>query len=361
MDRSQELVSSIVEENLPGKKIFTTEDLFFVVREALREGGREYLLKEKTSRRSTQRYRDFVKLVLSRNLANYDSMVLITAQKGGGKSTAAIDLAREWCSLLGIKFDLKKHIAYSNADLSYRIDTLPPFSPLVADESIRFISSEDWNKKENKVLKKKLAQVREKHLFFLMCFPMKVKKVEKNYLDSFVNYWIELFVRGYGALFLPDLNPVHDRWRLDFFKKMGAYNEFTEPREIERKLRRHPNFWELMFFDKLPLDIENKYLAYREANVYKDDSESVNIRRDEVFRSAMLLTLSDIITQDTRFTLQRIRTHVKNNYDVKMSDTSIRGVIDDARRVINNAQKSISTDSDIVEGDNDETEAATQA
>jgi len=70
-----------------------------------------------------------------------------------------------------------------------KIDLLNKFEPLIADESIRFVSSEDWAKKSNKNLKKKLAQVRTKHLFFILCFPLKIYKVEKTYLENFVNYW----------------------------------------------------------------------------------------------------------------------------------------------------------------------------
>jgi len=106
-----------------------------------------------------------------------------------GKSSAAIMLAREHCKLLGIKFNPARHIAYSNAEMMTKIDNLKPFEPLIADEAIRFASAADWAKKENKALKMKLAQVRTKHLLFILCFPLKVYKLEKTYLESYVNYW----------------------------------------------------------------------------------------------------------------------------------------------------------------------------
>jgi len=59
----------------------------------------------------------------------------------------------------------------------------------IANNFIVHNSSEDWAKKENKELKKKLAQVRTKHLLFVLCFPLKIQKVDKTYLDSNVNYW----------------------------------------------------------------------------------------------------------------------------------------------------------------------------
>jgi hypothetical protein len=55
-----------------------------------------------------------------------------------GKSSAAIMLGREWCKLIGIKFNPERHIAYNNADVMNKIDTLNKFEPLIADESINF-------------------------------------------------------------------------------------------------------------------------------------------------------------------------------------------------------------------------------
>jgi hypothetical protein len=254
-------------------------------------------------------------------------MVLLTSDKGTGKSNAAIVLAREWCKLIGIRFDPERHLAYTNANVMDKIDKLRPFEPIVCisgdskikikynnieyeeridnlinmknyevltynikinkfeykipektilqpikknviliklennktlkitnnhliltkegykkikdltdideiktttefvkikniktiknkievydiinisdnhnfvannivihncDEAVKFASSADWAKKESKQLKEKLAQVRTKHLLFILCFPLKIMKIEKNYLESFVNYW----------------------------------------------------------------------------------------------------------------------------------------------------------------------------
>lgn len=48
-----------------------------------------------------------------------------------GKSSAAVMLAREWCKLIGIRFDPKRHIAYNNADVMEKIDLLNKFEPLI--------------------------------------------------------------------------------------------------------------------------------------------------------------------------------------------------------------------------------------
>ncbi len=187
------LISKVILENWklkrPEDKKFTFNELLFVIQEMLEEEGKEYLQGRGTALRGHHIFRMFVKHLLYRNLANYDSMVLITAEKGVGKSSAAIMLAREWCRLIGIRFNPSRHIAYSGADVMNKIDALNKFEPLIADEAVRFASSADWNKKGSKELKKKLAQVRTKHLFYILAFPLKVYKLEKTYLESFVNYW----------------------------------------------------------------------------------------------------------------------------------------------------------------------------
>jgi Holliday junction resolvasome RuvABC ATP-dependent DNA helicase subunit len=42
---------------------------------------------------------------LFRNLANFDTLILLTGDKGVGKSSFAMMLAKYWCKLLGITFN----------------------------------------------------------------------------------------------------------------------------------------------------------------------------------------------------------------------------------------------------------------
>ncbi|MFW5847825.1 MAG: hypothetical protein ACOCVF_02815, partial [bacterium] len=149
------LVEKIIQENYnirPEAKHYSYNDLLFVLQELLHMEGKPYQTGESSINRGHYIFREFVKMLVWRNAANYDSMVLLTANKGTGKSSAAIMMAKEWCNILGIKFDPKRHIAYSNEDVSRKIDMLGKFEPLIADEAVRFASSEDWAKSDNKAL-----------------------------------------------------------------------------------------------------------------------------------------------------------------------------------------------------------------
>jgi hypothetical protein len=281
----RELIRKIIAENWntdkPEAVRFTYDQLMYVIQELLVDEGKPYF-ERRLSTKGFKVMKEFVKLLLYRNIANFDSMLLVTADKGGGKSSCALMMARYWCKLIGIHFDPRKHIAYTNAQVMEKIDSLPKFHPLVCDESVNFATSESWSKKENKELKKRLAVVRTKHLFFILCFPYKIYKIDKVYLESLVNYWISLFGRGLGAVFVKDANPVMDTWRLSDFKNVGSYTEFTDLSTIEAKLKKHPNFWSLIRIPKPPKWLYDNYVSVREKNIYDDDNILRSVSREDI-------------------------------------------------------------------------------
>ena len=332
----RKLIDLIIANNWkiePLKKTYSYNELLFVIQELFDEEGKAYY-QQHSGRSGLYVFRNFVWLLFWRNVANYDSMVLISSEKGTGKSSAAIMLAREWCKIIGIRFDPKRHIAYNNSDVMTKIDMLNPFEPLIADEAIRFASSEDWNKKENKDLKKKLAQIRTKHLFFVLCFPLKVYKVDKSYMQSFVNYWIDLFGRGVGACYVKDKNPIHDSWRMKEFQHIGSYNEFTKLSMIEKSLKKHPNFWQIIKFPKPPKWLYDRYLAVRESNVYDDENVFQNVSKNDIHMSLLVLCLRDIMMHDKTMTMNRLILHMKNEYDIPVTKALIQSAIEDSKQLV---------------------------
>ena len=202
------------------------------------------------------------------------------------------------------------------------------------DEAINFASAAEWAKKENKELKKKLAVIRTKHLFFILCFPLKISKIESSYLDAFVNYWIDLFGRGIGAIYVKDKNPANDPWRMKDFKNVGSYTEFTQLSRIEKKLKQHPNFWKLIKFPKPPAWLYTKYLQVREKNVYDDETIRNMVSVEDIHNALMILTLQDIMMNDSTKDLNRITLHIKNQYQIPISKKHIQDRIMDARQLV---------------------------
>lgn len=209
------------------------------------------------------------------------------------------------------------------------------------DEAVRFASSEDWAKKENKELKKKLAQVRTKHLLFILCFPLKPVKVEKTFLESFINYWVDIFARGNGAIYVRDSNPSNDSWRLNAFKDVGHYNEFTDKEKILSMLKKHPNFWIPIKIPKPPRWLYEKYLKVREKNVYDEDAVLQNVSKEDIWRAALILSLRDIMLHDTALSMNRILLHIKNEMDLNLTKSQLSYCIEDSKQLIQKVKEKV--------------------
>lgn len=131
-----DLIKKIVETNYgadPEKAKYQWNDVLFIIQEMLDDQGKKYLERDhkQAGKEKYKVFKEFVAQLVYRNMANYDTMLLLEGDKGTGKSSAAIMLARMWCKLLDIEFDPDRHIAYSNADVINKIDVLNKYEPLI--------------------------------------------------------------------------------------------------------------------------------------------------------------------------------------------------------------------------------------
>lgn len=329
----QQLFEKVTLEVFPDKDTFSKTDIMIILNEMTK--AEKYYPRGTITKGSKYKiFKYFVRYCLYRNLANFDTMLLLTGDKGVGKSSFAIMLGREWCSLLGIQFSARYHIAYSNAQVQERIDNLPRFHPLISDEAVNFAAAAEWAKLENRELRKKIAQVRTRHLFFILCWPMKVNKIEKSYLDSFVNYWIHIIKRGAGAIFVKDINPVTDSWRLSLFKDIGGFTEFTGIDKVKKKLMGHPNFWYIITVPKPSEEFYKRYLIIREKNIYNEAGVLTNMTRQDIQKAILIKVLQDIMVRDSSLSMKRLLLHIENEYGFTMKESELKLVIGDAEMLI---------------------------
>lgn len=331
------LFNTVLREHFDdAKTVFSPSEVLYII-DQFRQVDK-YLGNNKVSAPAYKVIKYFDEFVFTRAISNLDSIILVSGNKGAGKSNLAVVLALLWCKRLGIKFNRKRHIVYTNEQLMEAIDTLPPFSPIVCDESINFALAENWAKLENKEVKKKLAQIRTKHFYFILCFPLKIHKVEKTYLDSYVNYWIDVYARGKGIIFIKDLNPGNDAWRINDFKDLGSYNEFTPPAQVKKLLSKHPNFWQTMNIPRLPASVYKNYLKTRESNIYNDPTVS-QISRFDVVRALVIRTLKDMLMKESGPTIKRLSTHIRLQNDVDINEQELNNVFSDADSLLERAKE----------------------
>jgi len=152
--------------------------------------------------------------------------------------------------------------------------------------------------------------------------------------NNMVVHNCDLFGRGVGAIYVKDRNPVQDSWRMKDFRNVGSYTEFTKLSDVQKKLKKHPNFWQIIKFPKPPQWLYDKYLEVREANVYSDDVVRQMVTTEDVHRSLLLLSLQDIMMNDTTLNINRIMLHIKNTYDIPITKKHIQVLLSDAKQLV---------------------------
>ena len=92
------LINQIIMQNWnlksPEEKKFNYNELLYIMQEMFEEEGKHYL-EGGTTLRGHQIFRDFVKHLMFRNIANYDSMVLVTSEKGCITGDALLEVPRD--------------------------------------------------------------------------------------------------------------------------------------------------------------------------------------------------------------------------------------------------------------------------
>lgn len=109
-----------------------------------------------------------------------------------GKSSAAIMIAKEWCKLIGIRFDPKRHIAYNNSDVMTKIDTLNKFEPIIADEAVRFACVDGNTKIKTKNGLVKIKYLAGKKNLRVYSYNRKEKKIELQIAEKCVRTKIDI-------------------------------------------------------------------------------------------------------------------------------------------------------------------------
>ena len=70
-----------------------------------------------------------------------------------GKSSAGIMMCRQWCKLIGIRFNPARHIAYNNADVMRKIDMLNKFEPILCLPGNAIVSIRKDKKEQKKFIR----------------------------------------------------------------------------------------------------------------------------------------------------------------------------------------------------------------
>lgn len=171
-------------------------------------------------------------------------------------------------------FNLEKYVAFDNEEVSQRIRSLPAYSPLPCDEGVRFGMGEDWNVRENKDLKKLVAQCRPKHLILFICIP-KLSWLDKKYRNDMVTFWVRLVKKGFAIILEPDMGENDDAFLLDDFQKiLGSIFHRTPIEDLKRRCQilwnKHPPTFDYLSIPKPPKKLYKYYMILRNKKVFDE-------------------------------------------------------------------------------------------
>jgi len=216
-----------------------------------------------------------------------DYCIAITgAYEGIGKSTLGIQLGME----IDHKFNLERNELFqpTHQEVKTKIDKLPRYSCIIADEAIRILFKQEWQTKNQLYINKVYILSRAKNQCSVFCMP-RIMDFNKLFREHKLHLWLHIFARGYAMIVKRVENPFHeDSWRMKENMKIVDSIMFRERNtslneNIVDKLvrsRKSLNIVGIIQFDKLQEELFIKYKELKGQHQFEGLDEELGIKED---------------------------------------------------------------------------------
>lgn len=214
-----------------------------------------------------RRFTKIVSYSIMQNKDKRDALILVTGDRGSGKTRCALRLAYHFKKETGRKFSLKNDVVYTEADgLAKRLMSELGLI-IVIDEGYFVAKNIDVLKRQVKDLADTLSAVRNRGHVVIINF-IKFNRASKTILEI-VNYWIHKPAMDWGILYIRDREFIgDDPWSVEDLLK-AKY-----PGKKRWLMKHNPNYMVTLKIRKLPDKIFLKYEQYKleaqEAKANKD-------------------------------------------------------------------------------------------
>ena len=198
---------------------------------------------------------EIAKIIKAINDQNYHSIIAITGKVGTGKSTLALEIAKQISILNNNHFCITKNVIYTREDFYKKVIEAKQNEAIVSDESMNLFYKREFADKEQKGLLKLLDMIRYKNLTIILCVP-NFWALDTHVLNTQVRFWVHITKRKLGWIFVPSDNPFSfDPWSRSY-NEMALQKHFIPKNSV--------NFFSGIYFNKLRKDIEQTYLKHKE-------------------------------------------------------------------------------------------------
>lgn len=179
---------------------------------------------------------DIVDMIKRRQANKFDVIVLVTGNRGDGKSSLSVK-----CALRLPNFKMKRDIVFSREEVIEQLATKEK-GVIIADEFINVGFNRDFYDKDQKKLIKMLNMYRDRGNILFLCVP-NFTTIDKQIL-GLAKFRLDVIKRGWALLHTPNRSSYsHDPWDI-------KYNEKIEKGWLDRGIRK-PDYKRLSTFRAL--------------------------------------------------------------------------------------------------------------
>lgn|SRR3990167_2815735 len=168
--------------------------------------------------------KDVAQIATNRTKLDKDIAIAITGTEGEGKSALSIGLGLEIDPL----FEIKRNVLFSPTvkEITDKIYSLPPYTPIIADEAIKIMYKLNWGQKIQRYLNTVYALCRKQNKISIFNLP-RFTDASEYFRNHRIRLWIHIIdgisnqkQEGYAVLMSRSWNPIgQDVWGMKTFDK----------------------------------------------------------------------------------------------------------------------------------------------
>lgn len=245
----------------------------------------------------------FGKIINKEQKEKKDVCIIVTGDKGDGKTTCA------WwgAGFTDTDFSLERNFIFNPTfkAVSERMWNLEYSSPIL-DEGIKAFYRQNWFKETQKTLYQMLNTTRITHNALFVCIP-DWHDLRGGFMKTLVNFWVHIPTRGLGIVMMKSPNEFEaDRWNIkenmkifrDNTKGMSYADLSDDTNTLISIHKKMPNYIGYILFPQMPPEEEAAYKAISDPtkkamwNMQEDmapESERTKKMRDSLMKAIYLL------------------------------------------------------------------------
>lgn len=262
-----------------------------------------------------------------------DAVLIVDSikNKGRGKSTLSMLIAKEICRRRGFEFDIKKIVILdaTTDKIVKLIEDTPPGYPLIIDEALRVAFNRNWNEKDQKELIRIMSACRRYSKIIIINNPS-FDKLDSA-LREIADFRVSVISWGIAVVRKKVMRETGDPWlmkqtdkSLEEEEKEGDDDQ-AEIRKAITVFTKTPGFRGILHFSKLP---DSEYAFYKqlskelELKSLKESGADRQVRIKEAAFAIIDYLKGDMTWQDIAINMNRYLRVM--NVKTPLSSSSLR-------------------------------------